>query len=439
MKKKKLLRSAFMKAVSMVILSTVVLSAAGCNNNVDSDNTNGSNDENGITITWFNHLDEGGKNIWMNYCVDKLHEIHPDITVRTETVGYDTYVSMLKTKFAGNDIPDVFDLSDRADICEFAKNGYCMDLSNCDFISNIVAAGTDNSSYDGKIYGAYPEVTLKGVTYNKTVFDQVGIKEIPKTLDELYKDCEILKKAGIASFGLGYKDGWPIWASYDLDSIPSMYMKDPELDVKRIAGEKPFMQDDAFRNVIKRMYERYQYAQDDPFGTNQETVRNLMAQGKVAMIPGGSWEISDVQSKAPDSEIGFFAIPRSNDPEDTILTVQGQGGYMVAENGQKEAALELMKVMFSEESIQFYQDEVGAIGTFKDMAVDESKPGIAYANRLLTEGKFFSNFNIDVSLPSQFGDYQRDQMSAFLMNPTMDIDTICENYDKQLASIVADS
>ena len=35
---------------------------------------------------------------------------------------------------------------------------------------------------------------LNGIVYNTEVFDKAGITEIPKTIDEFYKDMELIKK-----------------------------------------------------------------------------------------------------------------------------------------------------------------------------------------------------------------------------------------------------
>ena len=187
---------------------------------------------------------------------------------------------------------------------------------------------------------------------------------------------------------------------------------------------------------MQRTYDRYQYAQPDPFGTDQDTVRNMMAKGEIAMIAGGAWELGDTGKKNPDIELSFFALPRSNNPEDTILTIQGQGGYMVSETSpNKDLAIELMEVMFSEEMMLFYQNETGAISTFKNLTSEGANPAFEYANKMMSEGKAFSNSNQMTVMPSAFGDFQANQMSELLMG-NVDVPTLAANYDAELTRLL---
>ncbi len=389
-----------------------------------------------VTLTWFNHNDSDTKQAWMQFCVDKLNETNPEIEVIIETVGYDSYVQLLKTKIAGDDVPDIFDLTTRSDILDFVESGYVADLTSEPFMANITESGTDNCNVDGAIYGALPEVTMKVVTYNKTMFDERGY-EVPTTLDEFYAICDDLLADGIYPLAYGLADGWPIWATFDIDSIPTLFMDDLESDALRMSGELTYVGDENFYGLMERTRERYMYAQPDPFGTDQDTVRNMIAQGEIAMIAGGSWELGDISKKTSDIELGFFALPRTNNPEETVITIQGQGGYMIAEQSEnKEAALKLYEIMFSEESMLFYQDQVGAISTYKDLPTDGSNPAFEYANEMLSAGMSFSNSNMMSSMPSAFGDFQADQMAAFLMDDSITVEELAQNYDEELARLM---
>ena len=47
-----------------------------------------------------------------------------------------------------------------------------------------------------------------GFIYNKALFEQAGITELPTTLDELRTVCEKLTDAGIQPFSSGFGEWW---------------------------------------------------------------------------------------------------------------------------------------------------------------------------------------------------------------------------------------
>ena len=78
------------------------------------------------------------------------------------------------------------------------------------------------------------------------------------------------------------------------------------------------------------------------------------------------------------------------------------------------------------------------LSTYKNLPSDGLNAAFAYTNKMLSEGKSFSNSNMMASTPPAFGDIQADQMAKFLMNDSITVADVAATYDKELAKLVAE-
>lgn len=110
------------------------------------------------------------------------------ITIEWEIPGEEPY-TLLKTRFAANEAPDVFDLANG----DFAAWGVrCEDLSGEAWIDHTDPTAIAPATVDGQVLGFPYAVEGNGIVYNKDLFTQAGIDKIPETLDELEAACEKL-------------------------------------------------------------------------------------------------------------------------------------------------------------------------------------------------------------------------------------------------------
>jgi raffinose/stachyose/melibiose transport system substrate-binding protein len=81
---------------------------------------------------------------------------------------------------------------------------------------SLVPGLTDLWKFNGASYMVPNQIFTSGIFYDQHMFDNLGIKEIPKTWDEMLKLCEIFKENGIPPFGQdggisGYNAWWFTW------------------------------------------------------------------------------------------------------------------------------------------------------------------------------------------------------------------------------------
>ena len=142
--------------------------------------------------------------------VDKFNETHEDVTIKI-TAPADAG-TVLKTRMAKNDMPDIVAMGGDNNYTEVESAGMLVDLSSEDYISNIQESYLQmvydvNKDKEEKAYGVPYATNASGVIYNVDKFKEYGI-EIPKTWDEFIDVLEKLQDAGEQPLLMTYKDAW---------------------------------------------------------------------------------------------------------------------------------------------------------------------------------------------------------------------------------------
>ena len=126
-----------------------------------------------------------------------------------------TYQTAMQQTIRDQKAPGLFTWWSGSQLQTLVENGLVEDLTSV-WESSIYDAGVsqgiaDAFTFDGKIYAAPWSVLYNVVLYNKTVFDQYGLKE-PETFDEFLQLCETLKSNGVTPIALK-SDSWAgfIW------------------------------------------------------------------------------------------------------------------------------------------------------------------------------------------------------------------------------------
>ena len=127
---------------------------------------------------------------------DEYMQLHPEINLVVESVDSTDYNTLLKTKFASGEAPDIFN---NQGYTEFELwQSKLEDLSDQPWVSNMAEFTKEGiSDADGKIYGLPLYLEGYQFCYNVKLFEKAGITELPRTLDELEAVCTQLEDAGI--------------------------------------------------------------------------------------------------------------------------------------------------------------------------------------------------------------------------------------------------
>lgn len=144
--------------------------------------------------------------------IAQFQELYPNITISYE--GITNYADDMTTRLTSNDWGDICMIPTYVPKTELGNYFYPLcDLSAIQDTYNFA----DNKSYDGKVYGICSTGNVQGIVYNKAVFEQAGITEMPKTPDEFLGALQQIKdNTDAIPLYTNYAAGWTLsaWDAY---------------------------------------------------------------------------------------------------------------------------------------------------------------------------------------------------------------------------------
>jgi len=288
---------------------------------------------------------------------------HPNVVIEAQvTRDYDTLV---KTRFASGDEPDIFAAKAFTDIADWSDK--LEDLSNEPWMEKVAPAAVPGMTVDGKQLGFPFAFEGYGFIYNKDLFAKAGIENVPTTLSELKDVNEKLKAAGIASYAEGYKEWWIL--GQHLFNLPFAYEQDPVATIEKINKGEAQVSDvanmDGFFEVLDQTVQYGKGAQS--VGVSYDNQVSDFASGKTAMMQQGVWTIDSILKINPDINMGMFAIPLNDNPEDTKLPVGVPGYYVVNKNSKHVDEAKKFLTWLHENGQKYLVDSFKLIPAFTDL------------------------------------------------------------------------
>ena len=328
--------------------------------------------------------------------VDKFNEAHEDVTIKI-TAPADAG-TVLKTRMAKNDMPDIVMMGGDNNYTEVESAGMLVDLSDQDYISNIQDSYMQmvydvNKDKEEKAYGVPYATNASGVIYNVDKFEEFGL-EIPKTWDEFIDVLDQIKDAGEQPLLMTYKDAWTSlcpWNSMAPDLQPDGFTDDRKEGKTTFAG--------THEEIVEKYLTLLDYAQDDFMGLTYDDGNKAFANGDAVMIINGNWAINQYKNANADINVNMFALPASNDESKNYVT-SGVDVLMgvCKDSANEEMAKEFVSFMMEPENAQTYIDDQFAFSAIKD--VEQNNETVAGVKEDIANGKV-ANFP-DHYYPSGF-------------------------------------
>ena len=332
-------------------------------------------------------------------------------------------VTIMKTRFVREDYPDVVAIGGDASYADFVDSNILADVTEYPGMANVQPAYQEimkSVTYvpmDG-IYGVPYIANAAGMLYNNDMFAEKGW-EIPTTWTEFCDLCEQIKAEGeVLPLYLGFLDTWTIlspWNSMLVELVPPDHIR------KVNAGEAKFA--DYYREPAEKLLKLLEYGEDGPMAYSYEDACTAFARGQSAMFPCGSFAVPQILGANPEMNIGLFAMPASDDPDDRIVVsgVDLCWNMTTANENHREQIYEVIDFLNKPENLQTYIDDQKAIPcTEGDFTLD---PLFDDIQEFLDEGKVIDY--PDHSYPS--GMACDAQLQAFLMDG--DVDAFLANWD----------
>ncbi|MCC5781302.1 sugar ABC transporter substrate-binding protein [Nitratireductor sp. B36] len=275
-----------------------------------------------------------------------FEEANPGSDIQIEVVPWDVLLQKLTTDISGGANADLSIIGTRW-LIDFVEQGIAAPLDDYmtqDFKDRFFPVFLEPSVMQEKTYGLPIAASARAMYYNKALFEQAGIAEVPDTWDEL---AEAAKKIGalgddIAGFGLQGKEietdvyfYYAFWA-YGGQLVEEDGTSGLDTDAGYKAAEM-------YKSLIDSGA-----TQPGVTSYNREDVQNLFKQGKVGMMITAPFLSNQIKEEAPDLEYGVAAIPAGPDGERGTYGVTDS--IIMFENSQnKDLAWKFLDQLFTTE------------------------------------------------------------------------------------------
>jgi raffinose/stachyose/melibiose transport system substrate-binding protein len=300
--------------------------------------------------------------------IAEFEKQNPDIKIETDFIQNANYTAGIKTRLLGGEKMDVFDTWSPSLFAEFAALGdqVYLDLTGEAFLGEFLPASLKPVTVDGKVLGAPELMHSDGLLYNKTMFEQYGLK-VPQTWDEFIAVCEALQAKDIIPIAMDSEWWVP---QFFWGSIMSNNGADAAWTAKLESGEVKIA-DPIFTDAIQKhkLLVDKGYMPKDWTGIKHEQAKDLIGQGKAAMIITGTWDIASIMERNPNNDIDFMIVPGSSKTVPNINV----GTYRVINNKTEhpEEAKKFVAFMNSKANQEKLAAGAKAVPSVKGAAIND--------------------------------------------------------------------
>ena len=374
--------------------------------------------------------------------VKEFKELYPNIEVEYELIT--DFAENALLRIGNNDwtimgIPTV----DKDELSKyFIPLG---DFDKLDALYNFMSQWT----YEGKSYGIPSTGNANGILYNKRIFAEAGVTELPKTPEEFIAALKAVKeKTDAIPLYTNYAAGWTMgaWDAY----IGVAATGDPTYMQQILPHAKdPFAaQEDPLTGpyaVYKILYDAAAEGliEEDYTTTDWEGCKPMLNNGQIATMVLGSWaftQMRDAEGGEHPEAVGYMAFP---------ITVNGKqyapagpdycfGVNVQASDEEKLASLYYLKWLTEKSGFAYSEGGVpiDKNGEYPDLyAAFDGIDMLADADALEGEATLLSDLNSESELNINAGGNTKVQeIVEHAFNHDMEYDEIMANWNEAWTS-----
>ncbi len=263
---------------------------------------------------------------------DYEHEfeaLYPMYNVTFETLS--DYENNARLRLLGGDYGDVLLIPSSVNAQNLAL--YFAPIGSLESLSSAWRY-VSQKAYEGTVYGLPTYGNVNGILYNKKVFSDAGIVDLPTSPEAFLEAMQIIKTYNadnpdfIAPFYSNKKDSWPLdqWQG-NVSSVsgdPDYYYNLLPMDRNAFEPGSPHY------IVYKLLYDlvSQQLIEDDPSTTNWERSKVEFVKGNIGAMIAGSWAVSQFIDVAIKVRDGTFQYDDGLPGEQSNLANPDNVGYM---------------------------------------------------------------------------------------------------------------
>ncbi|MDQ2850602.1 MAG: ABC transporter substrate-binding protein [Actinomycetota bacterium] len=364
--------------VALVAVSSFAgLGLAACGSSSGGSSSNASGPPSGTILVLTNRTDI--VNTELPAYAKEFNKIYPKVTVKFQALS--DYAGDVKTRMSTKNYGDVLlvptDIPPAQLATFFEPLGTTAEMGKKYRFADAIANA-------GKVYGLATFGDANGIVYNKKIFKQAGITSEPTTPGQLITDLKAVKaKTAATPYYTNYKDGWPLaWPAGTMGAVSG----DVNANVKMASNPTPWAAGSEMNTLDNLQYTMVKQGltEKDPTTTNWETSKSLLATGKIAMMPLGSWALPQMQlasktAGTDPADVGFMPMPfQTNGKSNVPIGPDWTQGVSVHSSNKKAA---MAWVTWFTDKSGYYKPN-GGVPTLKSLPLPDSLTSLKGANIL---------------------------------------------------------
>lgn len=359
-------------------LASLTLAACSSSSPVATSVTTGgavSNELTGTVTYWHAYsADSPEVSTLEDTIIPAFEKLHPGVTVKDVPIPYDELHQKLITAAAGEQLPDLV----RADI------GWVPELANLGVLEPIGTSMPDFKTYadqvypgslatnmwKGTYYGLPLDTNTRVLLYDAPFFEKVGIP-VPTTVDELMAAGPALKAAGAYAFADNGAGGW--------NMLPWIWSAGGDITDPGVTKATGYLNSPKSVKGIQNLVDMYKagYMPDIILGDSGGLpTSDGLATDKYATILDGPWMYPIFAGQYPDFTVSSSQVPEG--PGGSVSVVGGEDIVMTQSSTNKDAAMEFMRYLLSEES-QLAMAQVGQMPVLSNLGPQLTSINAYYA------------------------------------------------------------
>ena len=350
---------------------------------------------------------------------ERFNATHDDIELKIESPN--EAMTILKTRLIKEDYPDIIGIGGDINYSNFVDAELFMDISDFEGVDDIKSAymqieeDLEFIPQDG-VYALPYVANAAGILYNKEMFSENGW-EIPTTWTEFTELCDTISETtDIDPLYFGFKDTWTTLAPWNALAVG---LADSDICSQVNAGKTTFSE--GYKEVAEKMKSLLQYAESNPYAYSYNDACTAFARGESAMYVIGSYAVPQILSVNPDMEIDSFPFPANENEADNVLNSGVDLQFSVMKKCEnKEAAYEVLRFLYEDETIQIYLDDQSAIpckkGDFTLPSVLDGMKSYIEADRMSDyhDHHYPSEMSVDAMVQTYLMDTSSNATETFL-------------------------
>lgn len=384
------------------------------------------------TVTLFHHTgEEAGREVLADL-ISAFEKSNKGIKIEEQGIDFSQYDTMLKTKLAGGDAPDLI-MGRPKMYADLIRAGHIEPLTDAEFLKNVEPETLESMKVDGDIYAVPTNQGGMGIFYNKKVFEDNDI-EIPKSHEELMYVAKKLEDEGITPFAHGFQESWMAQCDLQSDLYGYTLQQNPTMFKDIMAGKKKFADYPDFKKCVQRTVDRLSFEGGDDFGTDASKARNMLINGEAAMLISGNWEISEFAEAGVDDQIGFFATPNTDDDQ-PVLGLAPDGCYMItAQSENVEEAKKFIEFLTTPEGAAIVNEKGYDIPCATNVDKTKLSPIVQDFIDIEENGKVY-NYESEEIFSGQYDATFRKWQEELAVDTDRDVDDMIAELDDEIAAI----